>query len=195
MQALRSDPKKADVQQQPSGEDETASRLDVFPSESEGMRSTTEVRSGATVDHGPDRTRMYGLTVLVFVILAATAGVVWLGSPFGAAATGTLRIETDAAGADVTIDGSYRGKTPLLLALVAGDHSVQVQQGSLNRTLSVSIAERTTVVHHIGLAAPPAAPVTTGGIDITSEPRGQSVSVDGQLRGVTPLTVTDLAPG
>ena len=118
----------------------------------------------------------------------------WVRSP-QAGRMGALRIETDTAGADVTIDGTFRGKTPLLLSLATGDHSVRVEQGFLNRTLPVSIAERTTMVHHISWPAAQATPLTTGGIEITSDPRGQSVSVDGQPRGITPLTVTNLTTG
>jgi hypothetical protein len=35
----------------------------------------------------------------------------------------------------------------------------------------------------------------TGGLDIRSEPAGARVTIDGQARGSTPLTIRDLAPG
>ncbi len=194
MQALHSEPRKAS-EPQPASDSEAASRLDAFPSEGEAVKLVQRVRSVSPLDRLGSRTRLYRFAAVALVGLIAAAGVVWLRSVQGTGTVGSLRIETDTVGADVTVDGSYKGKTPLLLSLATGDHSVRVEQGSLSRTLSVSIAERTTVVHHISWPAAQATPLTTGGIEITSDPRGQNVSVDGQPRGVTPITVTDLAVG
>jgi len=44
-------------------------------------------------------------------------------------------------------------------------------------------------------ATMPAAPTSTGTLVIDSDPPGASVSIDGEPRGVTPLRLTDLAPG
>jgi hypothetical protein len=199
MQALRSDTQKVESEQQPSGDGEAASRLDAFPSESEGVKLITHTEparhTAASAHDAGSRKPLYMIAAAVaFVAVLATAGVVWFRAP-GGAATGSLRVETDTPGADVSIDGSPRGKTPLLLSLPVGDHSIRVQQGTLSRTLPVSIAEATTVVHHISWPADAATPPTTGSIEITSDPRGQSVTIDGEPRGVTPLTVTDLPPG
>ena len=38
-------------------------------------------------------------------------------------------------------------------------------------------------------------PATTGRLELTSEPAGAQVVLDGKARGITPLTVDDLAPG
>jgi len=35
----------------------------------------------------------------------------------------------------------------------------------------------------------------TGGLDVRSDPPGARVTIDGQSRGTTPVTVRDLAPG
>lgn len=35
----------------------------------------------------------------------------------------------------------------------------------------------------------------TGGVDVRSDPPGARVTIDGQLRGTTPVTIRDLAPG
>ncbi len=195
MRALRSDPQHAEVDPPPSGDSDTTSRLDAFPSESEVRATPARPEPVRAHRDASDRTRLYVFGAMALALLIAVAGVAWMRSVAATGNTGSLRVETDVDGADVTIDGTLRGKTPLLLPLTAGIHELRVQQGPLNRTLSVSIAERTSVVHHIGFSAAPVIAPTTGGIEITSEPRGQNVTVDGQPRGVTPLTVTDLAVG
>ncbi|MEQ1757889.1 MAG: PEGA domain-containing protein [Vicinamibacterales bacterium] len=194
-QALRTETQRAELDQQPSSDGEVASRLDAFPSESEGVRIITHVEPSPAVSEHPARTRLVGVAAVCVVLIAATAGVVWMRTAILAGSAGALRVETDVAGANVTIDGTYRGKTPLLLSLDNGDYTVRIDQGSQSRTLPVSIAQRTTVVHHISWPAATAAPMTTGGLEIVSDPRGQAVSIDGQPRGVTPLTISDLTPG
>ena len=200
MQALRSKPRKAEQNQQPSGGSDIASRLDVFPSESEDVKLITHVestppRSPAGTRRQDNRRRLYGVAAIALAVVLATAGIAWLRSPLTRKVQGTLRVETDLSGAEVSVDGTVRGKTPLSLALSAGDHSVRVVQGTMSRTLPVSIADRTTFVHHISWPAAEPAPPATGGIEIASDPRGQTVTVDGQARGTTPVTVSDLSPG
>ena len=57
----------------------------------------------------------------------------------------------------------------------------------------MTVTGGSTTIQHISW--PAAAPRTTGAIEITSDPKGQSVTVDGSPRGTTPLTITDLPPG
>lgn len=140
----------------------------------------------------PRRFRIDLLAGLALLAVVGTGAVYYLRTPV---AVGSLRVETDTVGAEVVVDGQPEGKTPLLLVLPAGDHTVQISQGGASRTLDVTITEQTTVVHHVSLPASPAPPVTTGGIEIVSDPVGQNVTVDGQPRGVTPVTVTGLSPG
>jgi hypothetical protein len=194
MQALRSGPRKVEPTEPSPGDGDAISRLDSFPSETEIVKVAGPVDPPVRLGmRQPTRMARVALIAVAIVILAA--GAMWMRSMFAGGRSGALRIETDTAGADVTIDGSFKGKTPLVLSLPAGEHRVQVQQGALTRTLPVSIAGRTTTVHHISWATAPPAPVATGGLTIVSDPRGQNVTVDGQPRGVTPLTLTDLTPG
>lgn len=196
MKAVRPDPQHAELEQQPRGDGDTVTRLDdAFPSESEAMSLITRGQTAPSVSQSGDRTRVYALMALALAAVLAIGAALWMRSGQAGANAGSLQVRTDVAGADVTIDGSHRGKTPLLLSLATGEHSIRVQQGSLSRTLPVSIEERTTVVQHISWPATVTTALTTGGIDITSDPRGQTVSIDGQPRGVTPLSVTDLPVG
>lgn len=222
MQGTRFDPPEDRIELQILVEDES-SRLDVFPSESDSPFPATTAPIAAPLvprpaavtavsapsqqarlpaappPQAPAATRESGLrlgvALLAVALVVALSGVVWLAAPGLVSRSGALQIETDTPGADVVVDGTYRGKTPLLLPLAAGEHRLEVRQGELSRSVPVEVAERATVVHHISWA-PAAEPVqATGGLEITSEPRGQFVMVDGQPSGVTPLTVTGLAPG
>jgi len=112
------------------------------------------------------------------------------------AATGTLAIETDPAGLDVIVDGRAVGRSPIELALPEGTRSVVLKQGALSRTVAVKVTRGETVRHRFEFVAP-AAPATaaTGTLQITSDPTRAALTVDGVTRGVTPLTLPDLAAG
>jgi len=111
-------------------------------------------------------------------------------------ATGTLAIETDPAGLDVIVDGRASGRTPVELTLAEGTRSVVLKQGELSRTIAVNVRRGETARHRfefVAAAAPAAA--SAGTLQVTSEPSRIAIVVDGVARGVTPLTLPDLAVG
>jgi len=111
-------------------------------------------------------------------------------------ATGTLAIETDPAGLDVIVDGRAVGRSPIELSLAEGLRSVVLKQGTLSRTVSVKVTRGETVRHRFEfVAAAPPAVVSTGTLQITSDPARAAAMVDGVARGVTPLTLPDLSAG
>jgi archaellum component FlaG (FlaF/FlaG flagellin family) len=110
-------------------------------------------------------------------------------------ATGTLAIETDPAGLDVIVDGRAVGRSPIELALPAGTRSVVLKQGALSRTVAVNVRRGETVRHRFEFVTPAVPTATTGTLQITSEPARATLVVDGVARGVTPLTLPDLAAG
>ena len=112
------------------------------------------------------------------------------------AATGTLAIETDPAGLDVIVDGRAAGRSPIELALPEGIRSVVLKQGTLSRTVSVNVKRGETVRHRFEFVTPAAPAVaSTGTLQITSDPSRVALIVDGVTRGVTPLTLPELAVG
>ena len=111
------------------------------------------------------------------------------------AATGTLAIETDPAGLDVIVDGRAVGRSPIELALPEGMRSVVLKQGTLSRTVAVKVTRGETVRHRFEFVAPPAPAAASGTLQITSDPSRAALVVDGVTRGVTPLTLPDLAAG
>jgi PEGA domain len=146
-----------------------------------------------------DRRRLFaGVSLAIVAIALITAGVYWKDRwqlP-AAAAGGSLRIESDPARAEVRLNGVAKGTTPLSLSVPAGSYSLTVQHGSNIKELPVSVTNGATTVHHITWAdTPAAAPLETGHLSVATDPPGSDVAVDGEERGVAPLTLRDLPVG
>ena len=131
-------------------------------------------------------------------------------------AIGTLTIRSTPNGAGVTLNGQWRGRTPLTienLALRRYDVRV-VQQGFEPATQAVSLSSDTpdrSLTVRLERASPaaasrPAAPPPqrqqdtvnsnyTGSVYVDSRPRGARVSIDGRAVGVTPVRVPDVRIG
>jgi hypothetical protein len=133
-----------------------------------------------------------GLIALV-VILSAAAFWFWnreSGAP--RAGDGQLSVQSRPVGARVVVDGTERGVTPLTVALPSGAHVLEVQIGTSEpRVIPLTIRAGVVSEQYIELQNVP----TAGGLDIRSEPSGARVTIDGQGRGTTPVTIRDLAPG
>ena len=116
--------------------------------------------------------------------------------PWAATRTGNVIITSEPAGSPVSIDGTERGQTPLTVALNPGAYSVVVGSGEQARTQSVNVTGGSDASMHVQLPQPVAAPApTTGALQITTEPAGARVWVDGELRGVAPITISNLNAG
>jgi hypothetical protein len=120
-------------------------------------------------------------------------GTLYPGDLVGATAAefGTFAVETEPAGADVIIDGQSRGVSPLRLSLPPGPHNVVVRHGAEERRVPLKLGAGAEVVHHVAFSAVKAAPIV-GGISVVTDPPGARVLIDGQARGASPVTVTDL---
>ena len=125
--------------------------------------------------------------VLVMVALGGVrlATARWFKAP---PPTGDLIVETVPDGLEVFVDNALRGRTPMSVTLPAGDHVLELRGKGLTRTLPVRIAPGVRAEER--LSWPLSA--RTGRLRVESEPTKANVSIDGQPRGVTPLTVEDL---
>jgi hypothetical protein len=134
--------------------------------------------------------------VIIGLVMAATAGVVLGGQPQLVppflAQSGSLKIDTNPQGALVLIDGVHRGQTPAEIPLDPGQHRVEIQNDGQSRTLEVSIASGATSSQYLEL---PKTNVLYGQLQVSTEPSGARVSVDGQPRGTSPVILSDLTPG
>ncbi len=135
--------------------------------------------------------------VLALIVLAVVQSfvVLWLwtrnpGAP--RAGEGELVVQSRPVAARVSIDGEERGVTPLTVKLPSGAHVLEVQSGkSEPRVIPLTIQAGVQTAQYIELQNV----ALTGALDVRSEPAGARVTVDGQNRGTTPVTIRDLAPG
>lgn len=132
---------------------------------------------------------------LLAVAVFQTLVVLWLWNREPAAARagqGELVVQSRPVSARVSVDGVDRGVTPITMALPAGAHVLEVQIGKTEpRVIPLTIQSGVQTAQYIELQNVP----TTGGLDIRSDPPGAKVTIDGQARGTTPVTIRDLPPG
>ena len=114
--------------------------------------------------------------------------------------TGSVIVTAEPLASPVSIDGISRGITPVTVSLPPGPHRIDVGAGSQLRTQTVTVTAGSDASLHIELP-PPSQPGAValaagmGGLEITTDPEGARVSIDGARRGVSPITVTDLKAG
>jgi formylglycine-generating enzyme required for sulfatase activity len=99
---------------------------------------------------------------------------------------GILDLESDPAGATVTVDGGFIGQSPLRLALAPGtDHEIKVAKtGHRTQALTVRLEAGARTSRSVRLE-----PIY-GEVEILSTPSGAQVVIDGTAVGLTATTVT-----
>ena len=105
---------------------------------------------------------------------------------------GLLLLKTDPEGCDIQIDGVSVGLSPRLIThLAAKDtYSVKLRKaGYQDQTINVKFNGRKPLVREEKLV------LSSGTIDIQSEPSGAEVTVNGIVRGKTPVRVTEVPKG
>ncbi len=110
-----------------------------------------------------------------------------------AQATGALRVETEAAGLPVLVDGVARGVSPLTIdALAPGDHDVVIGTEATAVHRPVSVRANETVSFFVPIARPPA--VSAGWL-ATASPVVAQITENGRVIGSTDLDRVMLAAG
>jgi hypothetical protein len=140
------------------------------------------------------------MTVVALLVGAIiVAGGVWaaMALPPPAQPVGSLNVESDPTGAEVRVDDTLRGTTPLTVTVPEGNHTLVVQRGPNVKRLDIQVARGTAKAYHFAWAEAPAAvaAVQTGSLSVVSDPPGSTVVVDGTPRGQTPVTIRDLSAG
>ena len=111
-------------------------------------------------------------------------------------ASGTAFIDSRPQGAAIFIDGIAKGATPARIALTAGQHTLELKMDDADRSFPLNVEAGTTVTHYVELAASPVKPaVSTGRLEVASDPPGAQVTVDGAAKGRTPLTLAEIQAG
>ncbi len=104
---------------------------------------------------------------------------------------GNLDIKSTPISAEVYLDGSYKGSTPLTVSNVpVGTHTVVLKKSGyheISKIVDVKYGQTTYVSETLILQ--------TGSIKISSEPVGADVYFDEVYKGVTPITITSISVG
>lgn len=131
----------------------------------------------------------------VVAVIIATGGFAARRYAFAKPATvdaGSVSITSVPAGAQVIVDGTARGLTPLTFTVAPGPHNVELRGSGEPRTIPITVAAGQQVSQYVELAK---AVASVGRLNVRSEPTGATVSVDGVERGKAPLVVETLTPG
>jgi hypothetical protein len=103
---------------------------------------------------------------------------------------GRVTIGTTPLGAAVSIDGQEYGLTPVTVQLNPGSHTAVLRRNGIERTMPLQVASGAELTQHYEFA--PEAATGLSSISITTDPPGARVTVDGEAKGTSPLTVTGL---
>ena len=142
----------------------------------------------------------------VIVVISAVAAASYFGrsalpalgggaaSASSAAIGSSASIDSRPPGADITIDGVAHGKTPAKILISPGRHSLDISFEGTTRSLVLEVEPGTNVSQYVEFAPPPS-PVTVGRLDVGSDPSGAQVTLDGEAKGRTPLSLPSVAAG
>ena len=110
---------------------------------------------------------------------------------------GALRVSTPIPGARITLDGEYRGLTPMTFAqLEPGFHEVAVVQGRVTERHEVSVEQDRTTEMSVAFATPP--PVTSqasSGWIVVACPIPVEILENGELVGSSSVARVMMASG
>jgi len=148
--------------------------------------------------HSEKPRRTWRRLIAAALVLVAVAGVgmfaaYYYGSPAPiGASVGTLMVESNPAGVQVLVDGEARGMTPVTLTLKAGAHVLELRGAGEPRVIPLTVPAGSQVSQYIEL---PKTGPSPGQLQVRTDPAGARVSVDGQPRGISPITIGELPPG
>ena len=175
---------------------EAISRPEAAPIIDVAKRTAQKAATPAPATVSPKLVRV-ALIISAVGVVAAIGAVTFQRFPLQMTAReprpGNLTINTRPIDAEVLIDGTRRGTTPLTLSLTPGTHTITVRSAGDERIVPLTIASGAEVSHYFEMK--PAEPaVVVGRVSVVTDPPGARVSVDGKARGTSPITVTDLTP-
>ena len=143
-----------------------------------------------------DRGRLKWIVAGIAVLAATSVGLFAARHRLTPAAppvvTGTMSVNTDPPGAEVLVDGTSRGWSPLRLALTPGAHTLLIRGAKESRTIPINITAGAEVSQYLEL---PKAGSGFGQLQVRTEPAGARISIDGTPLGKTPMTIVEIAPG
>ncbi|MFA5268593.1 MAG: PEGA domain-containing protein [Methanoregula sp.] len=110
---------------------------------------------------------------------------------------GSVAVTSVPNGATVTLDDRYEGTTPVIIPeVLPGIHEISLTYpgyAPFNQSISVGSSQTTAVNTNLVMATKPV--VSTGSLTVITDPAGARVSVDGDVKGVSPATIPGLSAG
>jgi len=102
-----------------------------------------------------------------------------------------MTVTSKPEGASVVVDGQPRGTTPATVSVAAGLHVLEVRSAGPSQVASVRVDAGAQLSRYFELG------VGTSGatLQVITKPAGAVVTIDGRVRGRSPLSVADLNPG
>jgi hypothetical protein len=134
------------------------------------------------------------VAAMALVILGQAALIGWQATrpSEGLAGDGELVVQSRPEGARVSVDDEDRGQTPITVRLAPGTHVLQLRVGTAEpRVIPLMIRSGVQTAQYVEMQGV----ASTGVLEVRSEPSKARVTIDGQNRGSTPLTLRDVAPG
>lgn len=125
----------------------------------------------------------------------ALTGTVWAGRAtwqywHSLPTNGVATFESVPDDAEVLVDGTLMGKTPIEVELPPGSHLVEFKRRGRTRSVTLDIGNGEHLSRQVDWRR-----AETGGLRVQSNPAGARVIVDGKDRGATPLTLDDILVG
>ena len=146
-------------------------------------------------DDRSKRRMLVGLLAALSVAIATILGYYVQRWFFAAEKPAELSVQSNPPGAEVLLGGQRRGVTPLKLSVAPGAHRLEVRRGDVSRVLPIDVRPGSEALHYIDLPTPPPVAAPTGALQISTEPPGATVSIDGKSAGTTPLTLKSVPAG
>jgi hypothetical protein len=138
------------------------------------------------------RTQLLACAPAILALLAALSAHAEPGPLLAQAGPmGILKVECNVEGAEVLVDGAPVGVTPLMTAIAAGDHQLEIRMDGYARhsqALTVPADKKVLVQTELEYIA--------GTIIVMANPTGATVTLDGVEKGTTPgVLLENIDPG
>ena len=133
--------------------------------------------------------RLIAASVLIALFQGVAFAAWWWVQP---GARGTLVVQTTKSGVEVLLDDKVVGRTPFREEVAPGRHKLRLRNGSNVRDMPVEISVGVVTTQALEW---PSSVGGKGNLQVTSNPTGASVLVNGKVRGTAPLLLEDLPAG
>ncbi len=143
----------------------------------------------ADVGRGTKWRRLAAAAVIIALLQGVGFAAWWWAQPGEA---GTLVVQTSRTGVEVLLDDKVVGQTPFREAVAPGRHKLGLRLGSTVREMPVEISLGVVTTQSIDWPSPSGG---RGSLQVTSNPPGAQVFIDGKSRGSAPLLLEGLAAG